>query len=212
MRFIYLLVLLFLTQPTFAAVYTYTDAEGNRIFTDSPPKGIKANPVTIQPSNSMPSPAAPRTIKLSPSNPDIRKPVQPSAPPPPAQIASYQMLRILVPEPDATIRSNAGELIVTATSDPELMPTHFYRLILDGQPAGAPGRSPVFPLENLDRGTHQIAVEIVTEGGVVVERTPSQPFHMKRMSLSQQRLANPCKDSEWGIRPECPLSEKPEEE
>nr|WP_019367299.1 DUF4124 domain-containing protein [Pseudomonas luteola] len=212
MRFIYLLVLLFLTQPTFAAVYTYTDAEGNRIFTDSPPKGIKANPVAIQPSNSMPSPAAPRTIKLSPSNPNIRKPVQPSAPPPPAQIASYQMLRILVPEPDATIRSNAGELIVTATSDPELMPTHFYRLILDGQPAGAPGRSPVFPLENLDRGTHQIAVEIVTEGGVVVERTPSQPFHMKRMSLSQRRLANPCKDSEWGIRPECPLSEKPEEE
>ncbi|GGM21316.1 penicillin-binding protein [Pseudomonas asuensis] len=211
MRFVYLLILFCLAQPTFAAVYTYTDSEGNRIFTDNPPKGTQAKPVTIQPSNSMPSPAAPRTIKLSPANPDIHKSAKPSIPEP-AQIASYQMLRILVPEPDATIRSNAGELIVTATSDPELMPNHFYRLILDGQPAGAPGRSPVFPLENLDRGTHQIAIEITTEEGVVIERTPSQPFHMKRMSLSQRRLANPCKDDDWGIRPECPLSEKPEEE
>lgn len=212
MRLVYLLILLCLIQPAVAGVYTYTDAEGNRVFTDKPPRGAKAKPVEVPPSNTMPSPAAPRTIKLSPSNPDFPKPITPVAPAQPTQIMSYQMLRILVPEPDATIRSNSGEVIVSATSDPALMPGHFYRLILDGQPTGAPGRSPVFPLQNLDRGTHQIAVEIVTEGGVVVERTPSQPFHLKRMSLSQRRLANPCKEEDWSVRPECPLKEKPEEE
>lgn len=30
------------------------------------------------------------------------------------------MLRILVPEPDATIRSSAGEIIVSVTSEPGL--------------------------------------------------------------------------------------------
>ena len=42
------------------------------------------------------------------------------------------------------------------------------------------GRSPVFPLKNLDRGTHQVAVEIIDGDGMTVESTPSQPFHLHR--------------------------------
>ncbi|MCY1310727.1 hypothetical protein D9M70_609520 [compost metagenome] len=77
---------------------------------------------------------------------------------------------------------------------------------------GTPGRSPVFPLENLDRGTHQLAVEIVDQQGRTVERTPSQPVHIVRISLSQKRLARPCEKDDYGVRPECPLKDKPEEE
>ena len=84
-------------------------------------------------------------------------------------------------------------------------------MILDGQVTGEAGRSPVFPLQNLDRGTHQVSVEIIDGQGRIVERTPNQPFHMKRISLSQKRKANPCKKGDWGVRPECPLKDKPEE-
>ncbi len=195
MRYL-LLCLLLLGQPLLAEVYTYIDAEGNRVFTDKPKAG-NAQRVTITPSNGM---------SAVPSPAPAAAPAQTDTP-----ALAYQMLRILLPQPDATIRDSAGNLIVTATSEPVLHPGHGYRLLLDGQVVGAAGRSPVFALENVDRGTHQLAVEIVDAQGRIVERTPSQPLHMLRISLAQKRLVKPCKKDEYGVRPECPLKDKPEE-
>lgn len=190
--------LLLIALPSLAQVYTYVDAEGNRVFTDSPRDG-NAKQLQIMPSNRIEPPPA--------------RSAEPATPPMQSMpLLGYELLRITIPQPDATIRDNAGNLIVTASSDPALHPGHSYRLLLDGQPVGTAGRSPVFPLENIDRGTHQIAVEIITEGGIIVERTPSQPFHMVRISLAQKRLARPCKKDDYGVRPECPLKDKPKEE
>lgn len=124
----------------------------------------------------------------------------------------YDMLRVLVPEPDATIRSSAGELIVSITSEPGLQRGHRYRLLLDGQPTAEPGPSPVFALSNIDRGSHNLSVEILDELGRTVERTANQPFHMLRISLAQKRQVKPCTLADYGQRPECPLKDKPEEE
>lgn len=191
-----LLCLLLLTcLPAFAGVYTYLDADGNRVFTDKP-RSANAQRVELAPTNNATPPAPP-----------------PNAPPtlPAALLPAYQLLRITLPEPDATIRSDNGGLIVSLESDPGLLAGHHYRLLLDGQPYAAPARSPVFALDNLDRGTHQLAAEIVDEEGRIVERTPSQPFHLKRTSLAQKRLVNPCNTADYGMRPECPLSDKPAE-
>ncbi|MDH4610365.1 DUF4124 domain-containing protein [Pseudomonas sp. BN102] len=192
-----LLALLFLGQPVLAEVYTYIDDEGNRVFTDRPKPG-NAKRLELVPSNAMARPAP------------IQPPPLYQAPIPREQ--GYQVLRILVPEPDATVRDGEGNLIVSAMSEPGLRANHSYRLLLDGQPVAEPGRSPVFPLQNLDRGTHQLAVEVIDEQGRVVERTPSQPVHIMRVSLSQKRLARPCKKDDYGVRPECPLKDKPKEE
>ncbi|AMZ73116.1 MULTISPECIES: DUF4124 domain-containing protein [Pseudomonas] len=184
--------------PGMAQVYTYIDAQGNRVFTDQPRPG-NAKKVQLPPANRLPTPPASTN------------------PPPAAEVPSkplfhYEMLRLLIPEPDATIRSTAGELIVSVTSEPGLKKGHRYRLLLDGQPTGAPGPSPVFALSNIDRGTHQLAVEILDEQDRIVERTANQPFHMQRMSLAQKRRIKPCATADYGQRPECPLAEKPEEE
>ena len=180
-----------------AEVYTYIDAEGNRVFTDQPHKNAKK--VDIAPSNQIRS--TPKKTRQA-SN----------AKPKPGPLFQYQLLRILAPEPDSTIRDVQGNLIVTVTNDPELQPGHNYRLLLDGEVYGSAGRSPVFPMTNIDRGTHQLSIEIVDQFGRVAERTPNQPFHMMRISLSQKRLANPCKAEEYGVRPECPIKDKPPEE
>ncbi|BAU77054.1 DUF4124 domain-containing protein [Metapseudomonas furukawaii] len=192
-----LLALLLLGQPVLAEVYTYIDEDGNRVFTDQPKPG-NAERLELAPSNGMNTPAPIQTPPLYPT--------------PIPREQGYQLLRILVPEPDASIRDLEGNLIVTATSEPGLRANHSYRLLLDGQSVGEPGRSPVFPLTNLDRGTHQLAVEIVDSQGRVVERTPSQPVHIIRTSLHQKRLARPCQKDDYGVRPECPLKDKPEEE
>ncbi|MFP5421194.1 MAG: DUF4124 domain-containing protein [Gammaproteobacteria bacterium] len=187
--------LMLLALPAFAQVYTYIDSEGNRVFTDKPRSG-DAERVELAPSNSMP------TIQTQ-TAPVIEAPPEPSQ--------RYSLLRILVPQPDATIRDSAGNLIVSVNSEPKLFPQHSYRLLLNGTQVGEAGSSPVFPLENIDRGTHQLAVEIIDQQGRIIERTPTQPFHMLRISLAQKRMVTPCKKADYGVRPECPLKDKPPE-
>ncbi|WP_341304372.1 DUF4124 domain-containing protein [Pseudomonas sp. TMP25] len=196
MRNLLFCCLMLLALPTLAQVYTYIDAEGNRVFTDQPTSS-QAERVQLAPSNSM---------SATPSAPPA-----PTFLPPPEPSLRYSLLRILVPQPDASIRDSAGNLIVSVNSEPKLFPQHRYRLLIDGQPVGEVGSSPVFPLSNIDRGTHQLAVEIIDAQDRIIERTPSQPFHMLRISLVQKRNASPCKKVDYGVRPECPLKDKPTE-
>lgn len=197
LRGVLMCLLMLVGHSAIAEVYTYVDAEGNRVFTDQPRRNAKK--VEIAPGNQ---------IKSAP-----RKPTQAhSAKPTPGPLFRYQLLRILAPEPDTTIRDIQGNLIVTVTNEPALQPGHTYRLLLDGKVYGEAGRSPVFPMTNIDRGTHQLSIEIVDEFGRVAERTPNQPFHMMRISLAQKRLAQPCKTEDYGVRPECLLKDKPPEE
>ncbi|TDV49284.1 uncharacterized protein DUF4124 [Pseudomonas graminis] len=192
-----LCLLLSVSQTVLAEVYTYIDANGNRVFTDQPHRNAKK--VDIAPTNRVDQPTQAPTRASKP---------KPAASP----IFHYQLLRILAPEPDSTIRDIEGNLNVTVSNEPELQPDHLYRLLLDSKPYGEPTRSPVFPLTNIDRGTHQLSVEIIDQYGRVLERTPNQPFHLIRISLAQKRLAQPCKTDDYGVRPECPIKDKPEEE
>ena len=194
-----LFCLLLITQVVSAQVYTYIDAEGNRVFTDKP-RSSNAERVMLAPSNSAQMNQPQSTVRMAPP-PAVTKPT-----------VLYQVLRILVPEPDASIHNGSGDMIVTLNSEPGLLPGHSYRLLLDGAPQGEISRSPVFSLQHVDRGTHQLVAEIIDSAGLIVERTPAQPFHMHRMSLAQKRKVNPCKKDEYGVRPECPLKDKPKEE
>ncbi|MCX2897436.1 DUF4124 domain-containing protein [Pseudomonas mandelii] len=195
----WLLIACLIAVPASAEVFTYVDAQGNRVFTDQPGSG-NAKRVPLAPGNRMSA------------NPTSARPVTASKQTEPATIFRYDMLRVLVPEPDATLRSNAGELIVSVTSEPKLQHGHRYRLLLDGKPTAEPGLSPVFALTNVDRGSHHLSVEILDQQGRTVERTANQPFHMLRISLAQKRQVTPCALTDFGQRPECPLKDKPEEE
>lgn len=196
---VWLLIACFIALPASAQVFTYVDPQGNRVFTDQPKSG-NATRVPLVKSNRMaasPTSAAPSSAEDSP---EVKAPFH------------YDLVRILVPEPDTTIRSNAGEIIVSVTSEPGLQRGHRYRLLLDGQPTAEPGLSPVFPLSNIDRGNHTLSVEILDEQGRIVERTASQPFHIQRTSLAQKRKIKPCTLEDYGQRPECPPGDKPAEE
>ncbi|MET0775146.1 MAG: DUF4124 domain-containing protein [Pseudomonas mandelii] len=195
----WLLIACLIALPVTAEVFTYVDAQGNRVYTDQPGSG-NAKRVPLATSNRMsahPTGAAPVTATQKTEE----KP-----------LFHYDMLRVLVPEPDATVRSNAGELIVSVTNEPGLQRGHRYRLLLDGQPTAEPGLSPVFALSNIDRGRHNLSVEILDEQGRTIERTANQPFQMLRISLAQKRKVKPCALTDYGQRPECPLKDKPEEE
>ncbi|VVN17432.1 hypothetical protein PS662_04176 [Pseudomonas fluorescens] len=196
---LWLLIACLFALPASAEVFTYVDAQGNRVFTDRPGSG-NAKRVPLATSNRMSAHPAGTAPSIAEKKTATKPPLH------------YDMLRVLVPDPDATIRSSAGELIVSITSEPGLQRGHRYRLLLDGQPTAEPGPSPVFALSNIDRGSHHLSVEILDEHGRTVERTANQPFHMLRISLAQKRQVKPCTLSDYGLRPECPLKDKPEDE
>lgn len=196
-----LALLLFCATPfSAAAIYTYLDVNGERVFTDNPPQGQKTEQVKVAPPNQLPAVPVVKVLKAPPMPQGNSE----------SLALRYQVLRILTPEPDATIRANDRQLIVAVTSEPSLAHGHLYRLILNGEPIAQPSRSPVFPLQNIDRGTHQLAVEIIDQHGSIVERTPAQPFHLRQTTLSDKRRVRPCVDDDYGVRPECPLRDKPE--
>lgn len=195
----WLLIACLIALPVTAEVFTYVDAQGHRVYTDQPGSG-NAKRVPLATSNRM-------SANPTGATPVIAKQKTEDKP-----LFHYDMLRVLVPEPDATVRSNAGELIVSVTHEPGLQRGHRYRLLLDGQPTAEPGLSPVFALSNIDRGSHNLSVEILDEQGRTVERTANQPFQMLRISLAQKRKVKPCVLTDYGQRPECPLKDKPEEE
>ena len=189
-------LLLVFALPASAAIYSYTDAEGNRVFTDRP-GGRAAEQVETKPANSMaaqPVPPPKQAVKVLK-----------------ATTPGYTLLDIVQPDPDATIRNNAGELAVSVTSTPALHPGHQYRLLLDGAAVGAPGESPALMLQNVDRGSHQLVVEVIDSQGERLQASAPRVFHMMRTSLAQRRMVNPCKKGDYGVRPECPLKDKPKE-
>lgn len=193
-------LLLCVTHIASAAIYTYIDASGERVYTDKPPQHQRVETVNIAPTNRLPAVPVETTIKPPPVYQDDKS----------IPALQYQVLRILTPEPNATIRANDRQLIVMISSEPALLDGHLYRVLLDGEPAAEPSRSPVFPLSQIDRGTHKLAVEIINEQGAVLERTPSQPFHFRQTTLSDKRRVRPCQLDDYGTRPECPLKDKPE--
>lgn len=182
--------------PASAAIYSYIDAEGNRVFTDRP-GGQVVERVQSTPSNSMPA----QPVPLATPPVKVMK----------APTPGYRSLEIVQPEPEATVRDNAGSLTVSVTSDPPLHPGHQYRLLIDGAAASAPGASPVIAVENVDRGSHQLVVEIIDAGGEAVLGSAPRMVHVMRTSLAQRRMINPCKKADYGVRPECPLKDKPKE-
>ncbi|MBA1276401.1 DUF4124 domain-containing protein [Stutzerimonas stutzeri] len=185
-----------LALPVSAGIYTYIDEQGNRVFTDRP-GGRAAESVDSISINSMPAqPAAP------PATPDKA---------PRENKFTYRLLEIVQPEHDTTLRNNAGELSVSVTSDPALQPGHLYRLLLDGSLIAPATSEPTFALRNIDRGSHQLIVEVVDDNGQTLQSSPPRTFHLLRTSLAQRRMVNPCKKADYGVRPECPLKDKPKE-
>jgi len=190
------ILLLASALPALAGVYSYIDAEGNRVFTDRP-SGQAVEEVQLKPSNSMATQPTPALRAVQP-------PKQQAA-------AIRYQLQILSPAADEAIRNNAGTVSVTVEAEPALQPGHFYQLLLDGEPFGAPGEQTSFQLSNVDRGTHQLAVAVVDAQERVLQQSESRSFHLLRTSLAQRRMVNPCKKADYGVRPECPLKDKPVE-
>lgn len=194
------LCLTLLTTNVWAQIYSYVDANGERVFTDRPPATSQGQEVELSPTNRMP--AGQRLIKLQPPA-ALQQQLVPASPP-------YQALHLLNPQPEETLRNSNRTIDIEVSSEPALLPGHSYQALLDGAAYGPPSRSTRWQIVEIDRGSHQVQIELVDADGTSLLQTDAITVHLHQTSLAERRRIRPCQEDDYGVRPECPLSDKPE--
>jgi len=161
-------LLLALSLPAAAQIYSYTDANGNRVFTNEPPQGSNAEVVQLPPTN---------TVAPQPSSNSSN-----AAPSPNAMDAPFSVLQLSNLPTDEAMRANNGTFSVGVTTMPDLAASQQLQLVLDGQPYGAPSSNPPLQLSNIERGDHTLAVQVLS-GGRVVQQSDAVTFTVQRVAL-----------------------------
>lgn len=168
MRSLLLCLLVLIALPAAAQIYKYTDANGNTAYSNQPPDGVKARPVELPPLNSV--------ERQSPSEPVA--PAQASSRDQPH--SAYQVLELSGLPTEEALRANNGTFTVSVLINPRLQGTHRLRLLLDGQPYGQPSNVPILQLVNIDRGEHNLAVQVI-DGQNVVQQSPTVTLTVQRV-------------------------------
>jgi hypothetical protein len=81
---------------------------------------------------------------------------------------------------EEALRANNGTFTVSVLINPRLQGTHRLRLLLDGQPYGQPSNVPTLQLVNIDRGEHNLAVQVI-DGQNVVQQSPTVTLTVQRV-------------------------------
>lgn len=226
-----LTLLLTCATTLYAQVYTYVDNNGNTIYTDNPPEQQETRKLDIQ----LTQPAQQKqqdnlqdqlvdnetkTVRLSPPTttglPTPNDTTNTLAASMTAQtdkdITNYQHIDIIKPANEETIRNSGGQMTIEVTSEPALASKHLYRFLIDGKAIGET-TSTTYNVPNLERGEHKLIVEIINASDKrAITRSQEHVFFIKQTTLAEKKRIRPCLIREYGIRPECPLKDKPKPE
>ena len=157
-------------------VYYWVDKEGKTYFSDTFAPGAEQitvenkNLISINPVNK--TQATTQTLSEIDDLSLDRK-----------QEIKYQA-KILFPQNDMALRSNNGTLDVYVSTIPGKNSTQRLQLFLDAQPLGSPQIPPTIRVFNVDRGTHQIQVQLVDETGNTLAKTQIITVHLQRATLN----------------------------
>lgn len=155
-------------------MYKKVDKNGKITFTDKPIPG--STPITIKTDTNVVSTPKPQVTQRQPvNNPDDNSEQEPF---------QYEVLAIDEPSNDEAVRANSGDLNVIVGITPNIQPNHSLQLMMDGSLVGTPQNSPYFSLNNVDRGTHQLAVTVIDKDTKKqIQTSETITFHLLRASI-----------------------------
>jgi hypothetical protein len=156
-----------------AGVYKRTDPQGNVEYTDVP-RSTQEKPIPLPPATTY----TPPPVSGTATGPQTGAQVM--------QSSAYRSVTISQPADDEAVRDNAGNLSIQVSSDPALQANHRFVVLIDGEKQ-AEGRGGSLQVQNVDRGTHSLQVNVVDGGGQVLASSPVVKFHMLRVSVLQNK-------------------------
>lgn len=160
-----MLMLSFNAQADNKKIYAYQDENGNTVFTDKAKPNAKEVDVRT---NIMTMPATDTSV-LQPTVSD-------------ESIKVNYKLRITQPSHQQTIRENSGRVEIAGNIAPSLRQNYRYRLKLDGKQIQKPHASAHFVLNDVDRGEHNIVLELINDQQRVIATSEAVTFYLFRAS------------------------------
>lgn len=172
MRLVFSTFLLVAALPVTAQIYHYTDANGNRVYTDQPPVGASVSSLELSTINSVPteiSQPSPAAIYLNNAS---------------KHSTLYSHLHISELPTEQAIRANDGSFTVQIEITPNLASEHYLQLLIDGKVYGEASHSTTLLVKNLDRGEHRLAVQVLANDQVL-QRSAEQTINLQRMHINR---------------------------
>lgn len=189
-----LLTLLCLTLSAHAETWRWVDENGVVNYSDQPRPGAELIELdTVQ--------------TFSPPEWTTRSDPDPAvADEEPAGGGSYSRVSILAPQPEETIRNNAGTLDVALETDPPIQPGDRINLYLDGERVnGLPANASRVTINRVLRGTHTLRATVENARGEELARSDTLQFFVQQTSI--QNPVNPVNPP--GVGPTPPIARPP---
>jgi hypothetical protein len=166
-----LIAVLLVPLAGLADIYRSTDAQGNVVFTDTPPpNGSETNRVelksmnTVEPPPLVAPPSAPGTATTDP--------------------ATAYTLSITSPAPETSFPMGPGNFSVSAQVNPALEKYDGLQLFMDGKAWGAPQRDTMWDLTSVPRGQHDLTVAVIDKSGKVLVTSAPVRVYVHRPSIN----------------------------
>ncbi len=183
MRPLWLCLLLF-TSSLYAAqtIHRWVDAQGNVHFSDQPSEQHDSELIEVTPPapSSTPVPQATTAASDDTAKANAERPTGP-------------LLTIESPTNGEIIRENSGLVIIKANLKPIPLDPFKMKVILDGELKGTADNALDVKMENVDRGMHQLELQIIDQNGKLLASSIKTTFYLFRVSVlsSPQNQAKP---------------------
>lgn len=98
---------------------------------------------------------------------------------------AYQSIVITQPAHDSAFNSGNGQISISSETNPSLSNEHTIQLMFDGTSYNS-NKSGSFSLSNVDRGTHQIQVNVIDADGKVLISSDITSFTLHRTNAQKR--------------------------
>lgn len=169
------LCLLLCTTPLYSAqtVHRWVDEQGNVHFSDQPSGQHRSEIIEVTP------PAPSSTPVQGNSQPQVVAQAESAN----AQRPTGPLLTLESPTNGEIVRENSGLVIIKASVSPLPAGSFTMDVILDGQKKGSASNALVVELENVERGMHQLELQIFDESGKLLASSTKTTFYLFRVSV-----------------------------
>jgi hypothetical protein len=180
-------VLFFLLAGPLAAqsggeIYKVVDENGNVTYTDQRPSAA-AKPMDLPPLSVIES----DIVVPAPAAQGAQAAEEAKEPTPRDLRRQFRDFRITQPQPEETFWGTANTVVVAWGSSQSVPPELSARLFVDGRPQDVPGSGSV--TLTLDRGEHQVYVELLDARKRRIIATQTVTFFVKQQSVGMNRPA-----------------------